>query len=130
MLLSILTFNTIETVVTPWPRADAAGAAAYIESRRTASEPILANHWEYAYYFRNCPDFYLQAAPPETARREWVVITAWEERERDEILHAASEKAVILERREFTMTTVALIEFGDRRVAQRRWARRAISAAT
>jgi hypothetical protein len=59
-----------------WPRADCAGAAAFVLEQRPSEEAIFFNHWEYEYYRRNAaqPCGYLNevATWPE---RGWVIIS-------------------------------------------------------
>lgn len=96
----------------PWPRADCAGAAAYVLAHRAPDDQVASNHWEYLYYFRHLgPGFCLLRAPvQEPAARLWLVIT-------DAQLEARTRLAAMLtppayrqvERQEFLRTTVVLV---------------------
>ncbi len=115
-----LTINTADCLVHPWLRANAAGASAYVNAHRRPNESIVANHWEYAYYFRDCADsFQFVSSATKTSGREWVVITAADERIRREMLANMLDRARLLDRADFDETIVALIEFKDVRMAQR-----------
>jgi hypothetical protein len=64
-------------VVSPWPRADCAGAAAYVLNHRRPGEKVTATHWEYAYYFRHLGDsFGLLKEAPAAGDHFWLVATA------------------------------------------------------
>jgi hypothetical protein len=60
----------------PWPRADTAAASRYVMAHRKAGEPIVANHWEYAYYCRAAgADFTLpEEGPPPAGPRLWLIV--------------------------------------------------------
>ncbi len=64
-------------VVTPWPRADNASAAAFVEAHRQTDDPVTGNDWTHLYYFRHLgPAFHLP--DDETLRsgeRVWVVFS-------------------------------------------------------
>jgi hypothetical protein len=90
-----------------------------VNAHRLPSEPVVANHWEHAYYFRHCPDFYLDEQPPAPFRREWVVITAAERQARAEMVKSAARLGRIVERRDFALTTVVLVDVEDAAVVQR-----------
>jgi hypothetical protein len=52
-------------VVVPKPRADAAGAAAYVLAHRRAGDVIVTGRWELQYYFRNLsPEEYRASREP------------------------------------------------------------------
>jgi hypothetical protein len=84
-------------LVVPWKRLDSASPAAFVLSRRQASEPVLGTLWEHAYYFRRLGPLYrvLDPQPTEppnpppdleeelaTVTSFWVV--AWRENEEQE----------------------------------------------
>src|SRR5205807_3475797 len=57
--------RTAQYTLTPWPRADCAGAAAYVLDHLRPDEEVAGNHWEYEYYFRHLGSAYspLTSAP-------------------------------------------------------------------
>jgi hypothetical protein len=97
-------------VVVPWPRIDAAGASRFIYERSMAGEPVVANHWEYVYYFRDRPQDLLLDAPLPQAPRVWVTVTAQDDAEREEIIANYGRQGRVVERRDFTFTVVLLLE--------------------
>jgi len=110
-LVATLGFS-IYRVSAPWPRADTAGASAYVLAKRKADEPVTANHWEYNYYFRGLngyfhPDLRLveQAEPP---LRFWLVLTSGGLRDRQAIADSMDDWQV-LDRHEFENSTVFLL---------------------
>ena len=48
--------NSAYQLAVPWTRADIAGAADFIQTHRQPDECVVANHWEYVYYFRHDAD--------------------------------------------------------------------------
>lgn len=79
-------FRAGHRVVVPWDRADCAAAAACVLARRQPGEPVVANHWEYAYYFRALGSQFtlvepgwdpLQQVHPVRGGRYWFLFTAW-----------------------------------------------------
>jgi hypothetical protein len=64
-------------VAVHWPRADCAGAAAYVLANRLPTDPVAANHWEYSYYFRGLGSAFapLNEWTPQLPSRVWVVLT-------------------------------------------------------
>lgn len=103
---------SIYRVIAPWPRADTAGASAYVLAKRKADEPVTANHWEYNYYFRGLngsfhSDLHLldQAEPPS---RFWLVLTSGDLRDRQAIADSMDDWQV-LDRHEFENSTVFLL---------------------
>jgi len=99
-------------VVVPWRRSDNAAAATYVLDHRLPEEMVVGNLWQDEYYFRCLgPAFQLQdnqTFPPN--RRMWVVMTACTVPQREELLAAAAFRRPILDRRDFTDTTVILLE--------------------
>lgn len=94
----------------PWPRAETAAASAYVLAHRQADEPVTANHWEYEYYFRKLgekfsPELGLLFASPQPPRI-WIVITAGDLSGREKFIAAAQERWRILERHDFSKTSV------------------------
>ncbi len=66
-------------VIAPWPRAECAAASHHVLAHRTATDPILVNHWEYQYYFREQPGWRMWsgALTPEdlSTGSVWIVHT-------------------------------------------------------
>ena len=111
-ILAVLALSLYRVWV-PWPRADTAGASAYVLEHRAEAEPVTANHWEYEYYFRKLdggfyPDLRLLQQTP-LPRRYWVVLTssdpafAW-------AVAQGLPRGRVVERHEFCRTTVLLVE--------------------
>lgn len=124
--------------VSPWPRADSAGACNYVLTNRHPGDRILANDWEHTYYFRHCnsdfrweSQFYLKnlmkALPSLQANFDEIPVVRSEDKKQNKsiriwlVLKARNkeERQAMLERiipanwrviltREFTDTTVAL----------------------
>ncbi len=96
-----------------WPRADTAGAAAYVLAHRQMTDPVEGNDWTHQYYFRRLGPAFRPAAITETAAgRCWIVYT--EERPAAERLPAAMSHGPVgwtaVDRHEFEFTTVLLLE--------------------
>ena len=99
-------------VAVPWPRADTAAASAYVLKHRQLDESVTANHWEYEYYFRGLggefvPEMRLLAVPVRPPR-VWIVVTAGDLRARDALISAQADRWRVLERREFSGTSVVV----------------------
>ncbi len=113
VLLAPVAFAVRQAVV-PSPRADCAAAAEFVESRRRPDEQVVANHWEYLYYFRNLPGTFaqLERFTPPAQGRVWFVATAGERADRDACLAATfpGGRWQTIERQEFERTTVVLVE--------------------
>jgi hypothetical protein len=118
LLLLPLAF-TVQNLVIPWPRVDASGASRFIRERKQPGEPVVANHWEYVYYFRDCPDEFWLDAPLPSAPRLWVSVTAQDDAEREAMIADFARRRRVVERRDFMFTTVLLLEQTDPAVAQR-----------
>jgi hypothetical protein len=99
-------------VVNPWPRADTARAARYILAHKQPNDGLAANHWEYAYYFhRERPDVsWLDRGIPSDAPRVWVAFTSCESDSHRQYAEHLSSLGRIVSRREFTFTTVFLLD--------------------
>jgi hypothetical protein len=99
-------------VCSPWIRADCAGAARYVLACRQPNECVAANHWEYAYYFRQLGAAFSllgETALPLQGRL-WLVTTAGTPADRMEILHHLGLQGwQMQEQREFTRTSVFLL---------------------
>jgi hypothetical protein len=104
--------ESLRFVVSPWPRADVAGAAEYILAHRQADEGVLANHWEFAYYLRYQANSFhwLGCDLHGHEQRVWVALTAPDENGRRQFLTSLAQQGRIVEQKEFTYTSVALID--------------------
>jgi len=71
VLLVVPAASGLHRAAVPWQRADAAGAAELILTQRRPDDAIVANDWEFAYYFRQFgAHFHLAPAQPlEPGRR-------------------------------------------------------------
>jgi 4-amino-4-deoxy-L-arabinose transferase-like glycosyltransferase len=103
---------TLRNLAVPWPRADAAGAAEYILAHRLPTDAIVANHWEFTYYFRHCPDAwqFLDEGLPTGENRVWVAFIAPDESIRQAAIDHLAKFGRIEERREFKFTSVILLD--------------------
>jgi hypothetical protein len=108
LLLALPLANTLYRVVSPWKRADAAGAAAHVLARRAPGEVVLGCNWEYGYYFRGQPGVLVppDGGIPDPARPLWLIVTTSTEGERESVLGNLSAGRSTLERQEFALTTV------------------------
>ncbi|HEV3142510.1 MAG TPA: glycosyltransferase family 39 protein [Gemmataceae bacterium] len=102
----------ISTIAIPWPRADVAGASSYIQSQSQPDDCIRANHWEYSYYFRHDSRYgeIVATDEPAAASRVWLAVTTPEAANREALLHPWLAKWRVVETRDFTWTTVWLLE--------------------
>jgi hypothetical protein len=106
-----------------WPEADVPGAAAYVEARRRAADPVTGNDWTHLYYFRRLgPHFALaDGSGPRPRERVWVVIT--ESQPHAQRLDLARRMAPagwrLQEDGAFAFTSVALFARDDLRLAGR-----------
>lgn len=101
------------SVAFPWIRADTAGAAAYVATHRQPDDVVAGNDWTHAYYFRRLgPAFQVAPATEAQGDRCWVVYT--EECPKEKRLQDAVNNGpagwVAVEQREFTFTTVLLLQ--------------------
>jgi hypothetical protein len=95
--------------IAPWPRADCARAAAYVQSQRRPDEGVIGNHWEYFYYFRNLgPAFQpIEAYSLENIDRFWLVLTGGTPQdERAVIEHLPGAWQTLQEERGYERTTI------------------------
>jgi hypothetical protein len=146
ILVAPASLTAYRTVV-PWPRADCAGAAAYVLAHRRANDRITANHWEYWYYFRNLRSRFtpMEDFQVHPLARLWVVLTGADpdcQGMIDPLLAAGGWR--IREKRQFHRTAVYLLfrpksadrpnnapqDVSHRAAAAALPARRAMSAAT
>jgi hypothetical protein len=103
-----------QRVFYPWPVADAAGAANYIEANRLTSDVVIGNDWTHAYYFHRLGAHFTPAGGgvARDANRVWIVVTTGNDESRENRLHMAmglvppgwTPKPVA----EFHLTTVVL----------------------
>jgi hypothetical protein len=107
---------TLLRFVCPWPVADTAGAAAYVEAHRRPGDTVHGNDWTHLYYFRHVSDFrWCEQDRSPWGPRLWVVFTSSEPAEQR--LQTAQEVEPawhLVERRHFANTTVALLEPGEK----------------
>ena len=99
-------------VASPWPVADTASAAAFVQTHRRPDETVIGNDWTHLYYFRHlgsafhCPE----DNPLGPDSRIWVVFT--EETPPEERFQSAEGMAPagwhVLERFDSRFTTAAL----------------------
>lgn len=103
---------TARFAVTPWPRADAAGAADYILAHRLPGDGIAANHWEFLYYFRRCGNDWqlLDHGFPENKERVWIAFVAPDDSIRNSAIEGLTLSGRVLQRREFKFTSVVLLD--------------------
>src|SRR5262245_53191806 len=111
MPLMVPAFFTVWFTILPWPRADVAGASAYIQTHRRPDDGVTANHWEYAYYFRReMPDVaWLGRGMPDSLR-VWVAFTTPDAEAHRRYGENLASLGRVVERREFAFTTVFLLE--------------------
>jgi hypothetical protein len=106
---------TAYRVAVPWERADCSGAAAYVLSHRGPDEEVVANHWEYRYYFRHLGASLKDVqdvvrAPGHDVNRVWLVASGETPAKRRRIAcHLPPGGWHTLEEREFARTTVFLL---------------------
>jgi hypothetical protein len=102
--------ETLYRVVVPWPRADCAGAAAYVLANRRPDDAISANHWEYQYYFRGLhpgPQRVQELSAPN-AERLWLVLSGTSRAEDNEIVRMLSGEWRPTTEQDFAQTRVFL----------------------
>ncbi len=66
-------------VLIPWPVADPASAAEYVEAHRLPSDRVVGNDWTHSYYFHHLGARFSPAGrdrPADADGRVWVVVTA------------------------------------------------------
>ncbi|HMF18707.1 MAG TPA: glycosyltransferase family 39 protein [Gemmataceae bacterium] len=102
----------------PWPRADCHGAARFVLDNRQEGDPIIANHWEYLYYFRKVGPALVplgmtpakEDMPQPDTVRFWLVLTGGSQNSRDGLASSYSPDVwQTLEKRNFAMTEVRLL---------------------
>jgi hypothetical protein len=106
---------TAHRVVVPWDRADCSGAATYVMAHRRPGDDVVANHWEYRYYFRrlgpSLKDYQeIVEAPGQAGNRLWLVTsgdTAGQRRQFAQNLPPGDWQP--LEEQEFARTSVFLL---------------------
>ncbi len=67
----------LQRVADPWPVADPASAAEFVQAHRSPDEPVIGNDWTHLYYFRRLgAEFHpVGKVPVCDAERVWVVWT-------------------------------------------------------
>jgi hypothetical protein len=105
------------SVVFPWPRADTAGAAAYVAAHREPTDAIAGNDWTHQYYFRRFGSAFHPAGTADApGDRCWIVYTAEfpadypEEKRLQDACSMGPAGWIAAERKQFTFTTVLLLE--------------------
>jgi hypothetical protein len=112
ILLAPIVASAVHVAV-PWQRADCGSAADFVQQHRQGGDQVVANHWEYRYYFRNLGTEFtpLEEFTSRSPNRLWLVVTASTSADRDACLAAyTSTPWRVLERQEFFRTTVVLVE--------------------
>lgn len=96
--------------VAPWPRADCAGAAAYVQQHLQPADAIAGNHWEYEYYFRKVPQpvQHVQTLSTPGADRLWVILSGSNAEEEQAILRTLPADWQPTECVKFALTNVYL----------------------
>jgi hypothetical protein len=112
-LLAPLVWSLYRTAI-PWPRADTAAASAYVLAERRGEDPVVANHWEYDYYFRRLETAYQPLDGSEyqepQSGRVWLVVTGQTAQQRSEIVRGFLEKRwQVATQRDFIRTSVVLL---------------------
>jgi hypothetical protein len=99
-------------VVFPWERADCYGASAYVLAQRRPSDAVAGNHWEYLYYFRSLGPALvdLWEPPAQPGARLWLVTSGADEAHRRQMARVVPGSWQVLEQREFTRTSVFLLQ--------------------
>ncbi len=120
VLLALPLTNTCYRLIIPWPRADAAAAAAHVLAHRTADEPVFATGWEYLYYFRNDPRGLpeLEKADFDPTRPLWVILTSLQETDRQRLAEQFVQGRALLERQDFALTRVLHLGPDSRRACR------------
>jgi hypothetical protein len=113
LVLALLPFTwAVRRAVEPWERADCAGAAVYVLTQYQPGDKVIANHWEYAYYFRHLGQgfSFLENAAPVLRGRLWLVTTAAQPADRLEILHYFGQQGWQVRRQhDLTRTSLFLL---------------------
>ncbi len=113
IFLAIMPGWAVYRIVVPWDRADSDRAAAFVLANRSVNDLVTSNHWEYRYYFRKLEMTHvpLQDFSVPAVERFWVVATAAEARDRNEIIEQLKGgKWRIITQREFRRTSVVLLK--------------------
>jgi hypothetical protein len=99
-------------VVDPWPRADTAGAAAYVQTHRAADDIVAGNGWDFQYYFRDLRPAYQKmeelSAPP--AQRVWLIVTGAPVEEEQAMIRSLATEWDARREQSFEQTTVYLLK--------------------
>jgi hypothetical protein len=94
-------------VAVPWFRPDCAAATEYALEHRTPDEPVYGNHWQFEYYCRGLGQQFAYLCLDSTLadRPAWVLLTAYEDRERAETVDRLAQSFRVVDRREFPGAT-------------------------
>ncbi len=109
--LSLPAVRAAVRLVKPWPRADQAGAAAWVAAPRREGEPVRGSSWEHELLFRSLGRLYGDVArPPAPAGRLFVVVTSARPDERERILGSVTAGGWrVAERADLERNVVALL---------------------
>jgi hypothetical protein len=105
-------------VFCPWPRADAARAAAYVISHRSPSDQVASDGWEFRYYCRSLRSFFgsWDRFNPASCQRVWVIMTHLNPNdEMPDVPNLPGEDWRLIERHRFQLTSVSLLARGEPR---------------
>ena len=100
-------------VARPWPRADSAGAAAFVLAQRQPEEIVIGNIWQDWYYFRRLGTAFqpMDEAVRGVKGRLWLLYTEQSPpKDTTWICQTVLHGGRVIARRDFTWTTVLLCE--------------------
>jgi hypothetical protein len=104
---------TAYRVAVPWERIDSSGASAYVLAHRRPADDVTGNFWEHLYYFRHLGRWFTPLTAtfqPEHARL-WLVLSGLTPAQQQHVVrHLSPGDWRTLEQREFTRTTVVLVQ--------------------
>jgi len=141
VLLLLPLHVAIKRVIVPWERADCGGAAEYVLAHRQPTDGVVGNIWQDLYYYRRLgrsfrlplgaltapgmslvpttggrsPGYEMQNdVPPPATHRLWILLTALQPELQEACLAAFPPQLWhTVERKEFLLTTVVLVERND-----------------
>ncbi len=105
--LFLATYHAVD----PWPRADSAGASAYVLAHRGPEDVVASNHEDYLYYFRNVqpPHQRLEELSVPSAERLWLILTGTTPAEERAMVAGLLPTWQPLEEKSFDWTRVYLL---------------------
>ena len=112
-------YAAAKSVIYPWPTADIAGAAAYVNAHRRVDDVVVGNDWTDLYYFRGIGTAYRPNGVSDAAGRCWVVFSMGMPAPKDRATPASQMGPpgwVAVEQRDFLLTTVLLLERPETKV--------------